>query len=145
MYKPFVPPFLRYNRGYMSTQDQFVDYYALLSVGYDAEAPEIKRAYLKLAKEAHPDAGGSNEAMQGLNKAFRTLAVPEKRAAYNKIYSLHNRVALDDLELKEDDYDVPSSGDKTDTGYEDFFIDQVFAEYSEPIKKSKWKGKFKRK
>jgi curved DNA-binding protein CbpA len=124
---------------------EFTDYYLLLGIEYDAESSEIKRAYLKLAKEAHPDAGGSNEAMQHLNHAYRTLMVPEKRAAYNKLYSLHNRVALDDLELKEDGYDVPGGGDKTDTGYEDFFIDQVYAEYSEPAKKSKWKDKFKRK
>lgn len=129
----------------MSTQDQFVDYYALFSVGYDAEPAEIKSAYLRLAKESHPDAGGSNEAMQGLNKAFRTLAAPDKRKAYNKLYSLHNRVVADDLELKEDDYDVPNTGKKAETGYEDFFIDQIYAEYAEPLKKSKWKGKFKRK
>lgn len=129
----------------MSAQDQFVDYYALLSIEYDAEPSEIKRAYLKHAKQAHPDAGGSNEAMQKLNRAFRTLAAPDKRAAYNKLYSLHHRIVTDDLELKEDDYDIPVSGDKTDTGYEDFFIDQVYAEYYEPSKKSKWKDKFKRK
>ncbi len=129
----------------MSAHEDFADHYALLGIEYDAEPTDIKRAYLVLAKESHPDAGGSNEAMQHLNHAYRTLMTPEKRAAYNKLYSLHNRVALDDLELKEDDYDIPTTGDKTNTGYEDFFIDQVYAEYSEPSKKPKWKGKFKRK
>lgn len=129
----------------MSSRDEFTDYYLLLGVEYDAEPSEIKRGYLRLAKEAHPDAGGSTEAMQQLNHAYRTLMTPEKRAAYNKLYSLHNRVALDDLELKEDDYDIPATSDKTETGYEDFFIDQVYAEYADPIKKHKWKGKFKRK
>lgn len=124
---------------------EFIDYYLLLGIEYDAESVDIKRAYLKLAKEAHPDAGGSTDAMQKLNHAYRVLMTTDKRAAYNKLYSLHNRVALDDLELKEDDYDIPTAGDKTDTGYEDFFIDQVYAEYAEPIKKSKWKSKFKRK
>lgn len=129
----------------MSSRDEFTDYYLLLGVEYDAEPSEIKRGYLRLAKEAHPDAGGSNEAMQQLNRAFRTLAAPDKRKAYNRLYRLHHRVVTDDLELKEDDYDVPTGDKKTDTGYEDFFIDQVYAEYYEPAKKSKWKDKFKRK
>lgn len=129
----------------MGAHEEFKDYYALLGIDYDAENPEIKRAYLRLAKEAHPDAGGSNEAMQQLNHAYKTLMAPEKRTAYNKLYSLHNKVVTDDLELKEDDYDIPTSGDKTDTGYGDFFIDQIYAEYSDTKKKPKWKGKFKRK
>lgn len=131
----------------MSRKEEFVDYYALLGVEYGTEGVELKRAYLLTAKEAHPDAGGSNEAMQQLNLAYRTLTDETKRSAYNKVYGLYNRVALDDLELKEDDYDVPaeSTGLGDETGLEDFFVDQLYAEYSEPIKKSKWKGKFKRK
>jgi curved DNA-binding protein CbpA len=129
----------------MSGKEEFADHYALLGIDYDAENTDIKKAYLKLAKEAHPDAGGSTEAMQTLNHAYRTLMVPEKRAAYNKLYSLHNRVALDDLELKEDDYDIPRSNGSKVTEYDDFFVDQIYAEYYEPEKKPKWKGKFKRK
>lgn len=129
----------------MGVHEEFADHYALLGIDYDAENADIKKAYLLKAKEAHPDAGGSTEAMQQLNQAFRTLASPEKRKAYNKLYSLHNKVVTDDLELKEDDYDIPSGSGSTETGYEDFFIDQVYAEYYEPKKQPKWKGKFKRK
>ena len=126
------------------SSSEFTDYYAQLGVEYDAENLEIKRAYLRLAKEAHPDAGGSTEAMQKLNHAFRTLASPDKRKAYNKLYSLHHKVVTDDLELKEDDYDIPTGSSKG-TDYDDFFVDQVYAEYYEPKKQPKWKGKFKRK
>lgn len=129
----------------MNTREEFTDYYALLGVEYDAEPIDIKKAYLRLAKESHPDAGGSTEAMQNLNHAYRTLTVHEKRAAYNKVYSLYNRVALDDLELKEDDYNLPASSNTKGTDYDDYFVDQLYAEYYEADKKPKWKGKFKRK
>ena len=143
-------PLVVYTLGGMSkgnSSEKFVDYYALLGAEYGAEGSELKRAYLLRAKEAHPDAGGSNEAMQQLNLAYRTLTDETKRSAYNKLYGLYNRVALDDLELKEDDYDVPAPSDTSaeNTGLEDFFVDQLYAEYYEPKKESKWKGKFKRK
>lgn len=126
--------------------EDFVDYYALLGIEYGTEGGELKRAYLLKAKQAHPDAGGSTEAMQELNLAYRTLTDATKRAAYDKVYGLYNHVGLDDLELKEDDYDVPVSADPDDeSGLEDFFVDQLYAEYYEPKKEPKWKGKFKRK
>ena len=137
-----------YNYTDMGAHNHFVDFYAMLGVEYDAESSEIKRAYLKQAKEAHPDAGGSTEAMQQLNHAYKTLALPEKRAAYDKVYSLYNKVSTDNLDLKEDDYDIPqspSSGSGESEDLEDFFVDQLYAEYYEADKKPKWKGKFKRK
>ncbi len=131
----------------MASKEEFVDYYALLDVEYGSEGGDLKRAYLLKAKETHPDAGGSTEAMQELNLAYRTLTDEAKRAAYDKVYGLYNHTGLDDLELKEDDYDIPvASGDlDDDTGLEDFFVDQLYAEYYDPKKKPKWKGKFKRK
>lgn len=131
----------------MSSREEFVDYYALLGAEYGAEGNELKRAYLLKAKEAHPDAGGSTEAMQELNLAYRTLIDDSKRAAYDKVYGLYNKVSLDELELKEDNYNIPVSSEESDdeTGLEDFFVDQLYAEYYDPKKKPKWKGKFKRK
>ena len=137
-----------YNYIDMGAQHNFVDFYAMLGVAYDAESSEIKKAYLKQAKEAHPDAGGTTEAMQQLNHAYKTLTLPEKRAAYNKVYSLYNKVSTDNLDLKEDYYDIPlsaNSGTSDSEDLEDFFVDQLYAEYYEADKKPKWKGKFKRK
>lgn len=52
------------------------DPFALLGLGSDASEAAIVDARRRLAKDAHPDAGGSVEAMQRLNDAVdRALAV----------------------------------------------------------------------
>lgn len=60
------------------------DPYTILGVPRTANAAEVKRAYRKRAKKAHPDrVGGSKEAMQEINKAYALLEDPKKRAAYD--------------------------------------------------------------
>lgn len=130
----------------MSAKSEFIDFYQLLTVDTDASETEIKKAYFRLAKEAHPDAGGSTEAMQQLNQAYRTLSDEQKRASYNKLYSLHNRIEGSDLDLREEATTDQSSGVKaSDDGLEDMFVDQLYSEYYEQGKKKSWRGKFKRK
>lgn len=128
----------------MSSGEEFTDYYQLLGVELDADNATLKKAYFMQAKTAHPDAGGSTEAMQQLAKAYKILSDPIKRGAYNKLYTLHTNVATSDLDLKEDDYDVPETQETVDSGYEDFFVDQLYSEYYTPKKKSGW-NPFKRK
>lgn len=53
-----------------------VDAAALLGVAVDATEEEVKRAYLRAVKVAHPDVGGSDEAMCALTEAAETLAEP---------------------------------------------------------------------
>lgn len=57
--------------------------YAVLGVSSKATAAEIRRAYLKLAKTAHPDAGGSSEAFATIKFAYDVLSSPEARARYD--------------------------------------------------------------
>lgn len=59
------------------------DHYATLGVPKDASLADIKRAYRKLAREAHPDNGGSNERMQALNAAKEVLYDEARRADYD--------------------------------------------------------------
>jgi molecular chaperone DnaJ len=58
------------------------DYYALLGVGRDATAEEIKRAYRKLARELHPDINPDQVAQDKFKEvtaAYEVLSDPEKR------------------------------------------------------------------
>jgi curved DNA-binding protein CbpA len=61
-----------------------MDYYNVLGVSSSATAAEIKTAYHQAAKRAHPDAGGSAEAMQRVNEAYATLSNPIERRDYDR-------------------------------------------------------------
>jgi len=64
------------------------DLYEILGVSKDASQDEMRRAYLKLAKQYHPDkTGGDKEAedkLKEINAAYNTLKSPEKRKKYDQ-------------------------------------------------------------
>lgn len=57
--------------------------YDELGVEPDADTSEIKKAYKKKAKKAHPDHDGSEEEFGKLNRAYVVLVDPERRAKYD--------------------------------------------------------------
>ncbi|MGN0016519.1 MAG: J domain-containing protein [Candidatus Avelusimicrobium sp.] len=59
------------------------DYYAVMGVGRDASAQQIKSAYRKLATKLHPDRGGDPDMFRQLAEAWRTLGNEASRAAYD--------------------------------------------------------------
>lgn len=60
------------------------DPYETLGVSRAATRDEVKRAYRKRAKRAHPDRkGGDHEEMARLNRAYALLEDPAKRARYD--------------------------------------------------------------
>ncbi len=105
----------------------FDDHYRLLGVGVGAAYTEIRTAYVRMAKQLHPDAGGTTDGMQQLNRAYKTLMDPVKRAAYDKVHSMYHKAAKD-MGYRED-YAMPrgyATGTQvTNDEYADFFIDMV--------------------
>lgn len=63
------------------------DYYKTLGVPRDASADEIKKAFRKLAREHHPDAGGSEEKFKEINEAYEVLSDEKKRQVYDQFGS----------------------------------------------------------
>lgn len=61
-----------------------LDPYGELGVPPTASTADIKRAYKKRAKEAHPDAGGSPEEFDKVSTAYRLLTDDRLRERYDK-------------------------------------------------------------
>jgi molecular chaperone DnaJ len=59
------------------------DYYKTLNVNKDATFEEIKNSYKQLAKQNHPDKGGSTEKFQEIQTAYETLSDQNKRNEYD--------------------------------------------------------------
>jgi curved DNA-binding protein CbpA len=60
------------------------DLYEVLGVPRDIAAEDLKAAYLRAAKTAHPDQGGSAERFAQVKHAFDVLSDPNARAFYDQ-------------------------------------------------------------
>ncbi len=60
------------------------NYYDILGVKKDASEDDIKRAFRRLARKHHPDAGGSEEKFKEINEAYEVLSDAEKRKQYDQ-------------------------------------------------------------
>ena len=60
------------------------NYYDVLGVGKTASQDEIKKAFRKLARKHHPDAGGSEEKFKQINEAYEVLSDTKKRDQYDQ-------------------------------------------------------------
>jgi hypothetical protein len=59
-------------------------HYEVLGVAPTAATSEVRRAYVSLARQHHPDrAGGDADAMRAINDAWATLRDPDRRATYD--------------------------------------------------------------
>ncbi len=66
----------------------FIDYYKILGVSRDIPQKDVKKAYLKRAKQFHPDLHPDDPKakakFQALNEAYDVLNDPEKRKKYDQ-------------------------------------------------------------
>ena len=62
-----------------------VDLYETLGVEKTADKAEIRRAYRRAAKKAHPDTGGSPEEFERVTKAVTVLSDERLRKVYDEI------------------------------------------------------------
>lgn len=60
------------------------DLYEILGINRDASDEEVKRAYRKRAREAHPDTGGDESEFKDVTTAYEVLKNPEARANYDR-------------------------------------------------------------
>ena len=60
------------------------DYYKTLGVPRTASTDEIKKAFRKLARKHHPDAGGSEAKFKEINEAYEVLSDDKKRKLYDQ-------------------------------------------------------------
>ena len=57
----------------------------MLGVAPTADPADVRRAYLALARQHHPDVGGGDAArMRAVNHAWSVLGDPERRARYDR-------------------------------------------------------------
>jgi curved DNA-binding protein len=59
------------------------NYYELLGVKETASTEEIKKAFKKLARQHHPDAGGDESQFKDINAAYEVLSDKDKRDEYD--------------------------------------------------------------
>lgn len=60
------------------------DYYQTLGVPRTATADQIKKAFRKLARTHHPDAGGDEAKFKEINEAYEVLSDEKKRELYDQ-------------------------------------------------------------
>ena len=60
------------------------DYYNTLGVARNATPDEIKKAFRKLARKHHPDAGGDEAKFKQINEAYEVLSDEKKRKLYDQ-------------------------------------------------------------
>ena len=109
---------------------EFVDYYKLLDLQPNASSAQIRNAFINKAKQNHPDVGGSTESMRHINAAYKTLTSYSHKAAYDLLHSFHTGKKEVDYRVVGPQTTAQTSPNDFSDEYIDWFIDALYAEYS---------------
>ncbi|WP_455834854.1 J domain-containing protein [Pseudarthrobacter siccitolerans] len=83
-------------------------HYQVLRVAVTATEKEIKVAYRRAARRAHPDHGGDPAAFRRVTSAYETLIDPQRRRAYDRSYAAGTANGTDG----EPHFDAPPAGSR---------------------------------
>ncbi|WP_426990211.1 J domain-containing protein [Pseudarthrobacter sp. Y6] len=86
-------------------------YYEVLRVAVTATDKEIKVAYRRAARKAHPDHGGDAAAFRQVTAAYETLIDPTRRKAYDRSYAAGTDRNTDDSAAGPH-FDAPAAGSR---------------------------------
>jgi len=76
------------------------DKYEVLGLEAGCSDKDIKKAYHKLAKLHHPDAGGDEKEFQVIDKAYKILSDKKLRAMYDRGEEVDNIPSLEDKAIQ---------------------------------------------
>lgn len=85
-------------------------YYEVLRVAVTATDKEIKVAYRRAARKAHPDHGGDAAAFRQVTAAYETLMDPTRRKAYDRSYAAGTAGNAAGAGAAEAHFDAPAAG-----------------------------------
>lgn len=89
---------------------QSSSHYQVLKVAVTATDKEIKVAYRRAARTAHPDHGGDPAAFRRVTAAYETLIDPQRRKAYDRSYAAGS--GADAATPDEPHFDAPAAGSR---------------------------------
>lgn len=99
------------------------DLYAALGIARDASQEEIKAAYRRAARAAHPDReGGSTAQMQSVNQAFEVLSDPERRKHYDETGNTTPQATLEERAAQGLRMMLTEALEQSDVGVVEFVI-----------------------
>jgi curved DNA-binding protein CbpA len=117
----------------------FIDYYAILNVGFDADPAEIKTAFKNQALKWHPDKNpgvDTTQRMQLINEAYLILKDFEARQRYNIEYlSYKKRQSQSQANQRTHKENKQDERDKTQDNFSQKFEDDSYEIFDEELKK----------
>lgn len=85
-------------------------HYQVLRIAVTATDKEVKVAYRKAARLAHPDQGGDAAAFRRITQAYETLIDPARRRAYDRSYARGAAGRGAEAASEEAHFDAPAAG-----------------------------------